>query len=276
MKNRSNQKKAGFSKEKQRRYSEHTGGGRAKAADTLYIYGKHVVDLALERYSSVLKRVWVTLEFSDQKLLAKLRRAGAVVDVLNERKLPGNLSREVNHQGVVAAVPTSAVVQPYTRFMQTASITPESCFLILSEIQDPQNVGAMIRSAAAFGVQAVLLPKHKQAPLTGTVAKVSAGMVFTVPIVEIGNLNTTIGDLQERGVLVCGLVAAEESVSLYTQDLTKPLAFVVGNEATGLRQQTRQVCDTLLHIPMHPRCESLNASAAVVASLAARAQQYTK
>ena len=245
-------------------------------SDLLYIYGKHVVDLALERYSSVLKHVWVTPEFSDQKLLAKIRRAGVVVDVLNERKLPCNLSREVNHQGVVAALPTSAVVQPYTRFMQSASITPESCFLILSEIQDPQNVGAMIRSAAAFGVQAVLLPKHKQAPLTGAVAKVSAGMIFTVPIIEIGNLNTTLGDLQQRGVSVYGLTAQTDGLSLYEQNLTGATAFVVGNEAAGLRQQTMQQCDELLYIPMHPRCESLNASAAVVVSLTARAQQQVK
>lgn len=276
MKNRSSQKKVGFSKEKQRKHHEHTGGGRAKAADTLHIYGKHVVDLALEQYPSAVKKVWVTPEFGDQKLLAKMRRAGVVVDVLNERKLPGGLSREVNHQGVVATLPTSAVVQPYARFIQSTNVTPESCFLILSEIQDPQNVGAMIRSAAAFGVQAVLLPKHKQAPLTGAVAKVSAGMLFTVPIVEIGNLNTTIGDLQERGVGVYGLATQAGSVSLYEQNLTGPTAFVVGNEASGLRQQTKEACDVLLHIPMHPQCESLNASAAVVASFAARAQQQAK
>ena len=247
-----------------------------KADDTLYIYGKHVVDRALEYYSSAIKTVWIESDFSDQKLLAKVRRLGCKVEVLNERRLPGTVSREVNHQGIVAAIPTAAIVQPYARFMQLTTISAESCFLVLSEIQDPQNVGAMIRSAAAFGVQAVLLPKHKQAPLTGTVAKVSVGMIFTVPIVAVGNLNTTLADLKERGVTVLGLAAETGSFSLYEQDLTGASAFVVGNEATGLREQTKEVCDVLLHIPMHPRCESLNASAAVVASLTVRAQQRAK
>ena len=241
-----------------------------------YVYGKHVVDLALERRPGAIRLMYVSERLRDERLLAKVRRAGLPVKPLDERRLPGRLPADCNHQGLVAVVDTKMLLQSYQAYWQEARVEPRSIFLILSEVQDPQNVGAMIRTAAAFGVQAVLLPKHKQAPLTGTVAKVSAGMVFTVPIVEIGNLNTTLSDLQKRGVLVCGLAAAGESMSLYTQDLTKPLAFVVGNEATGLRQQTRQVCDTLLHIPMHPRCESLNASAAVVASLAARAQQYTK
>lgn len=247
---------------------------KAHTDDGLHIYGKHVVDRALEQYPSAILRVWLDPKFSDDRLVAKVRRVGCTVSALEERRLPGEVSCDSNHQGIIAMLDQKSMVQPYATYVRSVSIAKESCFLVLSEIQDPQNVGAMIRSAAAFGVQAVLLPKHRQAPLNGTVAKVSAGMMFAVPLVSVGNLNTTLADLQQRGVKTYGL-AGGEGDNIYETDVTGACAFVVGNEATGLRQQTRKMCDSLLQIPIHPRCESLNASAAVTASLAIRGQQLT-
>lgn len=241
--------------------------------EIVYVYGKHVVDLALERQAAALKHIYVSPQFRDERLLAKIRRAQIKTQPLDERRLPGQLARDVNHQGLVAALDTSVLVQPYQQYIKQAPIEKNTLFLLLAEIHDPQNVGAMIRSAAAFGVQAVLLPTHQQAPLTGTVAKVSAGMVFTVPLVSIKNVNTTIADLQSRGVAAYGL-AGEGAESIHLTDFSTASVLVVGNEGAGLREKTRATCDALVTIPMHPRCESLNAASAVTASLAVWSKQH--
>lgn len=238
-----------------------------KPDNLTHIYGKHAVDLALERRPDALKKVFVAENFADDRILAKVRRSNLSIAPLDTRRLPGSLSRDVNHQGIIAVVDTSVLLQTYKSFLASQSINDKTLILVLAEVQDPHNVGAMIRSAAAFGVDAILFASRNQAPITGAVVKVSAGMAFTVPLVEIKNVNSAIADLQTQGIQVLGL-AGEESVSIFDVSHAKTTALVVGNEATGLRQKTRELCDALVRIPMHPRCESLNAAAAVTASLA--------
>lgn len=228
--------------------------------DTVYIFGKHAVFEALSYRPDLLTELHIEHGFSDEAIFAKLTSAAITPRVLNSKKLPGGLRADAVHQGIIAGISVAKLMLPYRDFITTVVPTPETCVLILGEIQDPHNVGAVIRNAAAFGVSAVLIPPHNQSPVTGTVVKVSAGMAFRVPLVEIGNVNTTIRDLQERGFWVYGL-AGEGSVPLTTEQFTKPTAFVLGNEGSGLREKTRAVCDTLVSIPMHPRCESLNAAA---------------
>ena len=143
----------------------------------------------------------------------------------------------------------------------------------MGEVQDPHNVGAVIRSAAAFGVKGVLIPPHNQAPVTGTVVKVSAGMAFRIPLVTISNVNSTIRDLQSDGFWVYGLEGGGEANTV-TEQYSKPSVFVLGNEATGLREKTREVCDELISITMHPQCESLNAAAATAIVLASWSAQH--
>jgi 23S rRNA (guanosine2251-2'-O)-methyltransferase len=228
--------------------------------DTIYIFGKHAVSEALTFRPELITELHIEHGFTDEALFAKLARAKVSPRVLNPKKLPGGLRGDAVHQGVIAGINVSKLMVPYRDFVATVPRTPDTCILILGEIQDPHNVGAVIRNAAAFGVSAVLIPPHNQSPVTGTVVKVSAGMAFRVPLVEIGNVNTTIRDLQDRGFWVYGL-AGEGAVSVTTEQFTKPTAFVLGNEGAGLREKTRDVCDTLVSIPMHPRCESLNAAA---------------
>jgi len=126
-------------------------------------------------------------------------------------------------------------------------------------LQDPHNVGAIIRSAAAFGISGVLIPEHNQAPITGAVVKTSAGMAFRVPLVAIGNTNNTIRVLKEKFFTVYGL-AMDGSRDVSEEKFDTPALFIVGNESKGIREKTLALCDTLLRIPMHPRCESLNAA----------------
>lgn len=238
-----------------------------RSGERTHVYGKHVVNMAIERMPHVIKQIFLSEQFTDAKVAAKIKRHQFATRILPPKRTPGGLPATVNHQGIIAEIDTKALLQPLPEYLKQATLQPDSLFLLLAEVQDPHNVGAMIRSAAGFGVQAVLLPVHNQAPITGAVAKVSAGMAFALPLVQIGNVNQALRDLQEHGVRAYGL-AGEGSASIYDVSWQQPTVLVVGNEATGLREKTRSGCDALVQIPMHPRCESLNAAAAVTASLA--------
>jgi len=237
-----------------------------KINEAVFIYGKHAVAEALAERPDLIMEVWLDARFSDVQILGRLHKTKAVHHILNEKRLPGGLRSDAVHQGIVAAIDTDALLLPYKSFIAKTKITNDSCFLVLGEVQDPHNVGAMIRSAAAFGVLAVLIPPHNQAPVTGTVVKVSAGMAFKIPLVTISNVNATLHDLKERGCWVYGL-AGEGATPLPAEHFEKPSVIVVGNEGSGIRQKTRESCDVLLTIPMHPRTESLNAAAAVATVL---------
>ena len=241
--------------------------------EIIYIFGKHAVFEALTHRPELIAELYIEHGFTDEKIFAKLSRAKITPRVLNPKKLPGGLRGEAVHQGIIAGIALNRLMVPYKEFVSGITPTPDTCVLILGEVQDPHNVGAVIRNAAAFGIAAVLIPPHNQSPVTGTVVKVSAGMAFRIPLVEISNVNTAIRDLAERGFWSYGL-AGEGAVSVTTEQFTKPTVFVLGNEGSGLREKTREVCDTLVSIPMHPRCESLNAAASAAVVMYAWSAQH--
>ena len=133
--------------------------------------------------------------------------------------------------------------------------------LLLDELQDPQNVGALIRSADAAGVHGVLLPRRRSCPLNMVVAKISAGAVNYVPVVQIGNIVQTLRNLKEQGFWVVGADMDGESLYFET-DLDRPLVLVVGAEGKGIGRLVKENCDMLVRIPMQGGVNSLNASAA--------------
>ncbi len=239
---------------------------------TSFIYGRHTVREALTLRPEIVRTVYMRDHTDNLYPVAIKQRVKT--KVLNPGSLPGDLPKDSNHQGVVAEIDQALWVVPYKHYISTLDPTPDTAVAVLGEIQDPHNVGAIIRSAAAFGVSAVLIPPHRQAGVTATVAKISAGMAFRIPLVEISNVNATIRDLQERGFWTYGLAGDEGSVSVSEERFTKPSAFVIGNEGEGLREKTRAACDTLLKIPMHPRCESLNASVAAAVTFQNWSQQH--
>ena len=132
---------------------------------------------------------------------------------------------------------------------------------MLDEVTDPHNFGACLRSADAAGVDAVIVPKDRSAPLNQTVRKVASGAAETVPVVMVTNLSRSLKALQERGVWLCG-AAGEAEKTLFQQDLTGPLALLMGSEGKGLRRLTREACDYLVAIPMAGEVSSLNVSVA--------------
>lgn len=238
-----------------------------------YIFGKHAVSEALQHRPDVVKQIFLDSDFSDAKIIARIEASGIDIRPLNLNNPPRGVSAKAAHQGIVAGILPEKLMVPYKDFIQKLTITPASALLILGEVQDPHNVGAVIRSAAAFGIAGVLIPPHNQAPVTGTVIKVSAGMAFKIPLVAVSNVNSVARDLQQRGFWMYGL-EGEGTVSTVTERFERPSAFILGNEGSGLRQKTKELCDDLIAIPISPRCESLNAAAATAVVLASWSAQH--
>ena len=233
-----------------------------------YIFGKHAAREVLNERPDVVVEAHVAADFSDITLLRLLDHNKSIkLKVLNEKNPPRGVSANAAHQGIVIGIRADKLTIPYKQFKQGLRIEPGTALLVLGEVQDPHNVGAVIRSAAAFGLAGVLIPPHNQAPVNGTVVKVSAGMAFRIPLVTIPNVNTVLRDLKDSGFWVYGL-EGEGTTKTTTEHYPKPTVFVLGNEGSGLREKTKELCDDLLSIPIHPRCESLNAAAATAVVLA--------
>lgn len=245
----------------------------AMKSEIEYIFGKHSVREVLIERPDIVVEVYGATDFSDQSILDLVEKNQIKLKLLNLKNPPRGISAKASHQGVVAGILPSRLTVPYKTFKQTLIKTPNTALLVLGEVQDPHNVGAVIRSATAFGLAGVLIPPHNQAPITGTVVKVSAGMAFKIPLVTISNVNTVLRDLQAEGFWVYGLDGNGKTLTT-NEKYTKPTVFVLGNEGEGLRVKTKEQCDELISIPIHARCESLNAAAAIAVVLASWSAQH--
>ncbi len=224
-------------------------------SEKVYIYGKNALVEALESVPHVIKRVHLSPEINDPRLTHALKSRGIPVQIMDAGEARRKVGEE-SHQGAIAVIDASALVVPFGEFLDTLHVGKATSLALLGEVQDPHNVGAIIRSAAAFGLSGVLIPEHNQAQVTGTVVKTSAGMAFRIPLVSIGNVNDTLRTLKEKGFWIYGL--AMEGNPLPEEKFDAPAVFVLGNEGEGIREKTLELCDIKLSIPMHPRCESLN------------------
>ena len=238
---------------------------------TTYLYGRHTVKELLATQPKRIEVLYLA-QSAEPEFRPLAQKAGVTVEPLPKNQFMRDLEGAV-HQGIVAQISFEGLLLEYREFMNTLEPTADTALVLLNEITDPHNVGAIIRSAAALGAAGVLIPSHNQSPITGAVAKASAGMVFSVPLVSIGNENQTILDLKENKFWIYGL-AGDGSNELSKEKFDAPAVFVVGSEGEGLRQKTREHCDILLNIPMHPRCESLNASVSAAIVLSAWATQH--
>ncbi len=231
----------------------------------IYIYGKHAVTEALKHRPQIVREISLAAQMDDRELRKLIRDRAVPTVPLDERKATSQVERNAPHQGVIALISLTELTTPFEKFLDTFTPTPHTSLVLLSEVQDPHNVGAIIRSAAAFGVSAVLLPTHNQSPITGVVIKTSAGMAFRVPLVTLDNMQQGVALLKKKGVRVYGLTAGGKT-SVTTEQFSTPSLFVLGNEAEGVAPAAKALCDTMLSIPINARAESLNvaASAAVV------------
>jgi 23S rRNA (guanosine2251-2'-O)-methyltransferase len=241
----------------------------SKKPAKLYIYGKHSVAEALRHAPRSVRALYLQ-EPGDKALYELARDAGIKVTPLDPRRVTSMVEGAAAHQGAVALIGGTELLLDAERFVESFTSAPGSVLVFLSEVQDPHNVGAIIRSAAAFGAAAILLPVHKQSPITASVIRSSAGMAFQVPLVGVANPQQTIAALKKRGVRVLGL-AADGSVRLEQEPFEEPTMLVLGNEAEGVAPYARALCDAMLSIDIEPKAESLNvAASAAVALYAAR------
>ena len=226
---------------------------------TTYIYGSHPVEEAMVNKPESIKRIlFQSGADAKQRMYQYAKKAGMSIESFDSRHMPKGVSRDVVHQGVLAEVYQDGLMVDYYDFIDTLEINEKTGIVVLGEVQDPQNVGSIIRSAAAFGISAILIPEHRQAQVNATVIKVSVGMAFRIPLVGIGNVNQTLEDLKKRGFWIYGL-DGESKQSIVSEKFDAATALVVGNEGEGIRAKTKEKCDILVSIPMEPECESLNA-----------------
>jgi len=226
------------------------------------IAGRNAVLEAL-RSGHALNKVYVqagTHGGSLGQILALAREKQVPVETVKADKLE-RLLPNFRHQGV-AALAAPLAFSTLETVLEKAKAKGEAPFLLLlDELEDPQNVGALIRTADAAGVHGVLLPKRRSCPLNAVVAKISAGAVEYVPVVQIGNIVQTLEQLKAQGFWVAG--ADMDGTQLYFEaDLTGPLVMVVGAEGKGLGRLVKEKCDILVRMPMLGGVSSLNASAA--------------
>jgi len=233
--------------------------GERDRREKVYIYGKHALMEALLNAPHAVKKAFLAHELDAPELRALLKKRNIPTDAIKSRDAGRMVGEDTAHQGVIAIADPEALLVDFDDFVKSLAISEKTMIVLLDELTDPHNVGAIIRSAAAFGAAGVLMPSHNQAPITGAVVKASAGMAFRVPIVSIGNVNQTVDRLQEEGFKTYGLVMNGTTI-LAEEKFPAPTLFIVGNEGKGIREKTLERCDVRLRIPMDPRCESLNAS----------------
>jgi 23S rRNA (guanosine2251-2'-O)-methyltransferase len=238
----------------------------------IWIYGKHAVLEALSFRPDVVSEVFLR-DSVQPEVKTKLLTGVKKVTIFQGDAIPREVDKHAVHQGFIAKIDRQKLVVNFDDFKRTLTVTPNTALALLGEVQDPHNVGAVIRSAAGFGLAGVLIPKHRGAGVTGTVVKVSAGMAFKIPLVEVANVNRAIADLQKLGFFIYGL-DGDGDVELPKEQFTKPSVFVLGNEGEGIRAKTKEHCDSIISIPMHKRCESLNASASAAVVFYAWSAQH--
>jgi len=244
--------------------------GKPSHGGKIYIYGKHALTEALMNTPQVIRKVFLAPDMrltgqGDAELRALLAKHNIPVAELAAGKGKELVGRDTAHQGVIATMDPASLLVSLDDFLKSLDMKTNPAVAVLSEVQDPHNVGAIIRSAAGFGLSGVLIPEHNQAGVTGAVVKASSGMVFRIPLVSIGNVNHALTILKEKGFWIYGL-AMDGKTPLGAEVFDASCAFVVGNEGAGVREKTLAACDVTLSIPMHTRTESLNAavSAAIV------------
>lgn len=197
---------------------------------------------------------------SIRELIALARDKKVMIEEVSASKLNA-LVKDVKHQGVVATVAPVNYAE-LEDVLALAKAKNQAPFLILlDELQDPQNVGAILRTANIAGAHGVLITKRRSCPLTGTVAKISAGAIEHTPVVQIGNVAQTLEQLQKQGLWVVG-ADMDGAADYFASDLTGPIVLVIGGEGKGLGRLVKEKCDILVKIPMFGQITSLNASVA--------------
>jgi 23S rRNA (guanosine2251-2'-O)-methyltransferase len=194
------------------------------------------------------------------KIVGKAKDRGIIIQYVDRQKL-NEMSESDAHQGIIAMVAAYEYSDLEDILEGAKQKNKDPFILILDEIMDPHNLGSIMRTADAVGVDGIIIPKRRSVGLTATVAKSSAGAIEYVPVAKVSNIAQTIDRIKEKGIWVAGadMSGAKEH---YNTDLKGPLALVIGNEGEGISRLIKEKCDFLVKLPMAGEVSSLNASVA--------------
>ena len=208
-----------------------------------------------------INKIYVTRgekQGSINKIIGRAKGKGIVLVEVDKSKLD-EMSQTGNHQGVIAIVPPFEYCEVEDILDEAENKKEQPFILILDGIEDPHNLGAIIRTAETAGVHGVIIPKRRAASVNSTVNKVSAGAVEHMKVARVNNINDTIQYLKDNGLWIIGTDGKTENY-YYEQDLTGPIALVIGSEGYGMNRLVSENCDILVKIPMKGKITSLNAS----------------
>lgn len=239
----------------------------------MIIFGINAVSEALRGDTTVEKLHVQKGLFGDRinKLIAEARKQNVKVFFEEKDRLDA-IADNGRHQGV-AAVTTEFIYTPFEDLVKKERVKP-TLLVVLDGVEDPHNLGAVIRVVDCSGADGVVVPKHRGATVTDTVVKVSAGATAHVDVAKVTNVNDAIRTLQDAGVTV--LAADMDGESLYNADLTGNVAIVVGGEGKGVHTLTKKLCDGIISIPQLGKVNSLNASVAAGVILYEAVRQRSK
>lgn len=195
-----------------------------------------------------------------EEILAEAKRAGVAVQAVRKADLD-RVTKSGHHQGLVLEAEAYPYAEEAAAWGVVGASGEPAFFLLLDHVQDPQNVGSLLRTADAAGVQAVFLPRDRSVGVTPAVVRASSGASEHLCVVRVANIAQTIDRLKKREVWVCGLDAAPGGAD-FTEEplLNEAVALVVGSEGDGLARLVRERCDALIRLPMRGRVQSLNAA----------------
>lgn len=195
---------------------------------------------------------------SINKILA-IAKEKKIIVVEKDKRYINEMAQTQNHQGVIAIVPPFEYCEIEDILQEAKEMNEDPFVLILDSIEDPHNLGSIIRTAETAGVHGIIIPKRRAACVNSTVNKVSAGAVEHMKIARVTNISEAIQKLKEEGLWICGTDINTDKY-YYNQDLTGALGIVIGNEGNGISEKVKKNCDFLVKIPMKGKVTSLNAS----------------
>lgn len=242
--------------------------------EEIYIYGKHPVTEALKvpGVMRALRELYITKQREGEaELMSLIQKLNIKYQKVTDEEIESKVGRGAVHQGMCALVDTGELYVSLEEYLSNEK-KENPCLVLLDELEDPHNVGAIIRSAVAFGAGGILLPTHGQVLVNGTVAKTSVGTIFSIPLIKIGNVNTTLRELKDKGYWTYALTGSGDT-SLHQAKFDSPTVIIIGSEGKGVREKTEELSDFKLSIPIDEKCESLNASNAVAVTLYEWAKQ---
>lgn len=225
------------------------------------IFGRNPVMEALKS-GRTINKIW--LQKGEQKgsvrEIAALAKDKRIAVQMVERSKLDKMFPQENHQGVAASIASADYVDWQDIIDSARERGEDPLLVILDELEDPHNLGAILRSVDAVGAHGVIIPKRRAVPLTDGVAKASAGAIEHVPVARVGNIVQVMEELKKQGIWIAG--ASMNGQMMHKQDLTGPLAIVIGSEGKGLGKLVGESCDYIVSIPMQGKINSLNASVA--------------